>query len=61
MKRNDDLLLLNDVLDAINRIELYIMGVSKKTFFDNLMMQDAVMHQIEIIGGLSLKLFGIRS
>ncbi len=53
MKRNDDLLLLNDVLDAINRIEIYVQGVSKVTFFENLMMQDAVMHQIEIVGEAS--------
>jgi uncharacterized protein with HEPN domain len=53
MKRNDDLLLLNDVLDAIGRIELYMLGVSKDTFFDHLMMQDAVMYQIEIIGEAS--------
>jgi len=53
MKRNDDLLLLNDVLDAINRIEIYVQGVSKDTFFKHLMMQDAVMHQIEIIGEAS--------
>jgi uncharacterized protein with HEPN domain len=53
MKRNDDLLLLNDVLDAIKRIETYVQGVSKDTFFNHLMMQDAVMHQIEIIGEAS--------
>jgi uncharacterized protein with HEPN domain len=28
-------------------------GVSKNTFFEHLMMQDAVMHQIEIIGEAS--------
>jgi uncharacterized protein with HEPN domain len=53
MKRNDELLLLNDVLDAINRIESYVQEVSKDTFFEHLMMQDAVMHQIEIIGEAS--------
>ena len=53
MKRNEDLLLLNDILDAINRIESYVQGVNKETFFENLMMQDAVMHQIEIIGEAS--------
>jgi uncharacterized protein with HEPN domain len=53
MKRNDDFVFLKDVIDAINRIETYIEGVSKDTFFNHLMMQDAVMHQIEIIGEAS--------
>ena len=53
MKKNEDSLLLNDVLDAIVRIESYIQGVNKDTFFNHLMMQDAVMHQIEIIGEAS--------
>jgi uncharacterized protein with HEPN domain len=44
---------LGDVLDAIKRIEDYLRGVSKDVFFKNLMMQDAVMHQIEIIGEAS--------
>lgn len=53
MKQSDDLALLGDVLDSIRRIEGYTTGVSKKTFLENLMMQDAVMHQIEIIGEAS--------
>lgn len=35
------------------RIEIYVLGVSKDIFFKHLMMQDAVMHQIEIIGEAS--------
>ena len=53
MKRNDDLALLGDVLDAILRIESYVDGVNKESFLENLMMQDAVMHQIEIVGEAS--------
>ena len=53
MKRSDDLALMGDVLDAIRRIESYTRGVYKETFLENLMMQDAVMHQIEIIGEAS--------
>ena len=41
------------MLDAIKRIEGYLRGVDKDTFEENLMMQDAVMHQIEIIGEAS--------
>ena len=53
MKKSDDFALLGDVLDAIRRIEDYTRGVSKENFLDNFMMQDAVMHQIEIIGEAS--------
>jgi len=53
MKKNDDISYLKDILDAIDRIETYVQGVTKDTFFDHLMMQDAVMYQIEIIGEAS--------
>jgi uncharacterized protein with HEPN domain len=53
MKNKPDLTYVGDVLDAIKRIEGYLRGVDKDTFEDNLMMQDAVMHQIEIIGEAS--------
>jgi uncharacterized protein with HEPN domain len=53
MKNNKDLTYLGDVLDAIKRIEGYLRGVDKDAFQKNLMMQDAVMHQIEIIGEAS--------
>jgi uncharacterized protein with HEPN domain len=53
MKKADDLILLGDILDAILRVESYTSSVSKEEFLDNLMMQDAVMHQIEIIGEAS--------
>lgn len=53
MKNKIDLTYLGDVLDAIKRIEGYLRGVDKDDFQKNLMMQDAVMHQIEIIGEAS--------
>ncbi len=53
MKQSDDLALLGDVLDSILRIESYINEVDKDIFLENFMMQDAVMHQIEIIGEAS--------
>jgi len=53
MRRNDDLTYLGDILDSIRRIEIYTAGVDKASFLENLMMQDAVMHQIEIIGEAS--------
>lgn len=53
MKNKIDLTYIGDVLDAIKRIESYLHGVSKEDFLGNHMMQDAVMHQIEIIGEAS--------
>lgn len=53
MKNKIDLTYLGDVLDAIRRIEGYLRGVDKNEFMANLMMQDAFMHQIEIIGEAS--------
>lgn len=53
MKNKIDLTYLGDVLDAIKRIEGYLRKVEKEDFQENLMMQDAVMHQIEIIGEAS--------
>lgn len=50
MRRNDDPTYLGDILDSIRRIEIYTAGVDKASFLENLMMQDAVLHQIEIIG-----------
>jgi len=53
MKNKPDLTFVGDVLDAIKRIEGYLRGVDKDAFEENQMMQDAVMHQIEIIGEAS--------
>jgi len=53
MKNKPDLTFIGDVLDAIKRIEGYLRGVDKDAFEENRMMQDAVMHQIEIIGEAS--------
>lgn len=53
MRKADDLALLGDILDAILRVEKYTYGIKKEEFLENLMMQDAVMHQIEIIGEAS--------
>jgi uncharacterized protein with HEPN domain len=53
MKNKIDLTYIGDVLDAIKRIESYLHEVDKEDFLKNHMMQDAVMHQIEIIGEAS--------
>ena len=53
MRLNRDLTYLGDVLDSIQRIESYTVGVSKESFLENFMMQDALMRQIKIIGEAS--------
>jgi len=53
MKKSDDLSYIKDIIDAIDRINIYTEGVTKSKFFEHLMMQDAVIHQIEIIGEAS--------
>jgi uncharacterized protein with HEPN domain len=53
MRQDRDVTYLGDILDSIQRIEAYTKGVSKDSFLENLMMQDALMRQIEIIGEAS--------
>jgi len=50
MRKPDDRGRLQDILDAIKRIQSYQRGSDKKKFVDDLMRQDAIMRQIEIIG-----------
>jgi uncharacterized protein with HEPN domain len=46
----DNSVYLGHIRDAIARIESYLQGVSEAEFFSTPMVQDAVMHQIQIIG-----------
>ena len=50
MRKPDDRGRLQDILDAIKRIQSYQRGSDEKKFADDLMRQDAIMRQIEIIG-----------
>jgi uncharacterized protein with HEPN domain len=50
MRKPDDTGRLQDILDAIARIESYLRGTNEKEFGNDLMRQDAIIHQIEIIG-----------
>jgi uncharacterized protein with HEPN domain len=50
MKKPDDRGRLQDILDAIKRIQSYQRGSDEKKFADDFMRQDAMMRQIEIIG-----------
>lgn len=53
MRKPDDTGRLQDILDAIARIESYLRGTNEKDFGNDLMRQDAIIHQIEIIGEAS--------
>jgi uncharacterized protein with HEPN domain len=44
---------LAHILEAIDRIERYTAGMDEMTFMDNLLVQDAVIRNLEIIGEAS--------
>ncbi|MGQ9497075.1 MAG: HepT-like ribonuclease domain-containing protein [Desulfotomaculales bacterium] len=50
MSRRDDSVYLRHVLDAINKIEVYLGNVDKSTFDRNSLIQDGVIRELEIIG-----------
>lgn len=51
MKR-DDTVYLQHVLDAIQQIETYLNGIHEARFYTERLIQDGVIRQLEIIGGL---------
>jgi uncharacterized protein with HEPN domain len=60
--RRDDSVYLHHILDAIQKIELYVQGVTEEAFSLNPLVQDAVVRQIEIIGEATRRLSsGLRS
>lgn len=56
MKKRDDAVYVQDVLDAIHQIETYLAGLSYDDFLGNRLVQDGVAHQLEIIGEASRNL-----
>ncbi len=56
MKKRDDAVYLHDVLDAIYLIETYLKSMSYSEFLQNRLVQDGVVHQLEIIGEASRNL-----
>jgi uncharacterized protein with HEPN domain len=52
----DALVYIEDMLSAIDRINRYCKGLDKDIFFNNEMLQDAVVRNIEIIGEAASKL-----
>lgn len=45
-----DLIYLRHIMDAIAKIEKYLVGVSEEDFVVNSLVQDGVIRQLEIIG-----------
>ena len=60
MKERDDKVYLEDILESIGHIEEFTAKLSEKDFTSNLLVQDAVIRRLEIIGEavtkISLKL-----
>jgi len=52
----DDSVYLQHILDAIVRIEEYLLGVSEETFYQQYLVQDGVIRQLEIIGEATKRL-----
>jgi uncharacterized protein with HEPN domain len=50
MVKRENKLYLKDILDAISKIEKYTKNLSYEEFFNNLMVIDAVVRNLEIIG-----------
>ena len=52
----DDSICLQHILDAISRIEEYLLGVSEEAFHKQYLVQDGVIRQLEIIGEATKRL-----
>ncbi len=50
MSKRDPKLLLDDILEAIEKIQRYTNGISIEDFFEDSKTQDAVIRNFEIIG-----------
>lgn len=46
----EDLVFLQHIMESINAIESHMQSVTKETFFESVLIQDAVIRRIEIIG-----------
>jgi uncharacterized protein with HEPN domain len=50
MTTRNDRLYLYDIAECCRKIEIYLVGVAEADFKNNLMLQDAIVRNIEIIG-----------
>jgi len=53
MKKRSPRMFIEDILEAMDRIERYIRGLTHETFVRNEMVVDAVIRNLEIIGEAS--------
>ena len=49
-RTSDDIMHLNHIVAAMEQIDRYTRGMSESEFLSRTMVQDAVIHQIELIG-----------
>lgn len=56
MSRSKDLQLLNDILESIGKITLYVEGLNFEDFEADIKTQDAVIRNFEIIGEAARKI-----
>lgn len=54
--KKDSIVYLKHIMDAINRIEKYLVNVSCEEFLENELVQAAVIREIEIIGEAAKRL-----
>ena len=57
MKR-DDSIYLQHILDAIAKVQIYLLAIDEASFFTDSLVQDGVIRQIEIIGEATKRLSG---
>ncbi len=50
MKKFNDSIYLQHILDAIQKIDIYLQGIGKDEFLTNSLIQDGTIRQLEIIG-----------
>ena len=47
---------IDQILDSIRKIELFVVGVDKESFFENSLVQSGVIMQLTLIGEVSKKI-----
>jgi len=52
----NDKVYIDQILDSINKIELFVVEISKDNFFTNSLVQSAVIMQLTLIGEVSKKI-----
>jgi len=56
MKMKNDKVYIDQMLDSIRKIELFVKGIDRGNFFENALVQSGVIMQLTLIGELSKKI-----